>query len=120
LQYDLTKRYSLTLITGFTNLFVSEADRSDLGFIPAKAGFKAFVWNDEFYAMGEAGAAFTVTNGYNKTSLLLAPSIEYATTYIDISLRYEHYSYFPKMNNNGTIGNGIGQAAVRLAFGFQL
>jgi hypothetical protein len=75
LQYDLTKRYSLTLITGFTNLFVSEADRSDLGFIPAKAGFKAFVWNDEFYVMGEAGAAFTVTNGYNKTSLLLAPSI---------------------------------------------
>jgi hypothetical protein len=75
LQYDLTKRYSLTLITGFTNLFVSEADRSDLGFIPAKAGFKAFVWNDEFYVMGEAGAAFAVTNGYNKTSLLLAPSI---------------------------------------------
>jgi hypothetical protein len=120
LQYDLTKRYSLTLTTGFTNLFVSEADGSDLGFIPAKAGFKAFVWNDEFYVMGEAGAAFAVTNGYNKTSLLLAPSIGYATKYIDISLRYEHYSDFPKMNSNGTIGNGVGQAAVRLAYGFQL
>lgn len=120
LQYDLTKRYSLTLTTGFTNLFVSESDGSDLGFIPAKAGFKAFVWNDEFYVMGEAGAAFAVTNDYNKTSLLLAPSIGYATKYIDISLRYEHYSDFPKMNNNGSIGKGVGQLGVRLAYGFDL
>ena len=44
LQYDLSKRYSVTLTTGFTNLFVSKVDGSDLGFIPAKAGFKAFVW----------------------------------------------------------------------------
>ncbi len=127
LQYDLTKRYSLTLTTGFTNLFVSKADAfpgqstgKDLGFIPAKAGFKAFVWNDQFYLMGEAGAAFAVTNGYNQTSLLLAPSIGYATKYVDISLRYEHYSDFPKLNNDGTTGKGIGQAAVRLAYGFQL
>jgi hypothetical protein len=70
----------------------------------AKAGFKAFVWNDEFYVMGEAGAAFAVTNDYKQTSLILAPSIGYATKYIDVSLRYEHYSDFRKMNNNGTIG----------------
>jgi hypothetical protein len=120
LQYDLTKRYSLTLTTGFTNLFVSEADGSDLGFIPAKAGFKAFVWNDEFYVMGEAGAAFAVTNGYDQTSLILAPSIGYATKYIDVSLRYEHYSDFPKPNNNGTTGKGVGQVGVRLAYGFEL
>lgn len=120
LQYDLTKRYSLTLTTGFTNLFISEADGSDLGFIPAKAGFKAFVWNDEFYVMGEAGAAFAVTNGYDQTSLILAPSIGYATKYIDVSLRYEHYSDFPKMNNNGTTGKGVGQVGVRVAYGFQL
>ncbi|HEY4617173.1 MAG TPA: hypothetical protein VIH09_03165 [Flavobacterium sp.] len=120
LQYDLTKRYSLTLTTGFSNLFVSEADGSDLGFIPAKAGFKAFVWNDEFYVMGEAGAAFAVTNGYNQTSLLLAPSIGYASKYIDVSLRYEHYSDFPKMNSNGTVGKGLGQVGVRLAYGFDL
>jgi hypothetical protein len=31
--------------------------------------------------MGEAGAAFAVSNGYNKTSLLLSPSIGYATKY---------------------------------------
>jgi hypothetical protein len=120
LQYDLTKRYSLTLTTGFTNLFVSKADGSDLGCIPAKAGFKAFVWNDEFYVMGEAGAAFAVTNGYDQTSLILAPSIGYAAKYIDVSLRYEHYSDFPKMNNSGTTGKGVGQIGVRLAYGFEL
>jgi hypothetical protein len=120
LQYDLSKRYSVTLTTGFTNLFVSKADGSDLGFIPAKAGFKAFVWNDQFYVMGEAGAAFAVTNDYNKTSLLLAPSIGYATKYIDISLRYEHYNDFARINNNGTAGKGVGQLGVRLAYGFDL
>ena len=50
LQYDLSKRTSLTLTTGFTNLFVGD-DVPDLGFIPAKAGFKAFVWEDQFYVM---------------------------------------------------------------------
>jgi hypothetical protein len=48
------------------------------------------------YVMGEAGAAFAVTNDYNQTSLILAPSIGYATKYIDVSLRYEHYSDFRK------------------------
>jgi hypothetical protein len=42
--------------------------------------------------MGEAGAAF-VTNDYKQ---ILAPSIGYATKYIDVSLRYEHYSDFKK------------------------
>jgi hypothetical protein len=120
LQYDLSKRYSVTLTTGFTNLFVDKAAGSDLGFIPAKAGFKAFVWNDQFYVMGEAGAAFAVTNSYNKTSLLLAPSIGYATKYIDISLRYEHYNDFARVNNNGTRSDGVGQLAVRLAYGLEL
>ena len=120
LQYDLSKRYSVTLTTGFTNLFVSKADGSDLGFIPAKAGFKAFVWNDEFYVMGEAGAAFAVTNDYHKTSLLLAPSIGYATKYIDLSLRYEQYNDFTRVNNNGTQSKGVGQLGIRAAYGFEL
>ena len=121
-QYDLSKRYSATLTTGFTNLFVSKSDApfKDLGFIPAKAGFKAFVWNDQFYVMGEAGAAFAVTNGYHKTSLLLAPSIGYATKYVDISLHYEFYNDFARFNNNGSLGKGVGQVGVRLAYGFQL
>lgn len=122
LQYDLSKRYSLTATTGFTNLFVSESDApfKDVGFIPVKAGFKAFVWNDQFYLMGEAGAAFAVTNDYNKTSLLLAPSIGYATKYVDVSLHYEYYNDFARINNNGTLGKGVGQIGVRLAYGFEL
>ncbi len=120
LQYDLSKRYSVTLTTGFNNLFVSKADGDDLGFIPVKAGFKAFVWDDQFYVMGEAGAGFAVTNGYNQTSLILAPTIGYASKYIDLSLRYEHYSDFPRLNNDGTLGEGIGQIGVRVAYGFKL
>jgi hypothetical protein len=108
LQYDLSKRTSLTLTTGFTNLFVGD-DAPDLGFIPAKAGFKAFVWEDQFYVMGEVGAGFAVTNGYNETSFLWAPSIGYATKHLDISLRYEDYD---KFNTN--------QIALRLAYGFEL
>ncbi|WP_395075180.1 hypothetical protein [Flavobacterium sp.] len=119
LQYDLSKRYSLTLTTGFTNLFV-DGKNNDLGFIPAKLGFKAFVWNDQFYVMGEGGAAFAVINNYDKTSLLLAPSIGYATKYIDLSVRYEHYSDFAKLNDNGTIGKGFGQLSLRVAYGFEL
>jgi hypothetical protein len=120
LQYDLSKRYSFTLTTGFTNLFVSKVDGSDLGFIPVKAGFKAFVWNDQFYVMGEAGAALSVTNNYHKTSFLFAPSIGYASKYIDLSLRYEQYNDFTRLNNNGTQGKGVGQVGVRLAYGFDL
>lgn len=120
LQYDLTKRYSLTLTTGFTNLFVSEADGDDLGFIPAKAGFKAFIWNDQFYVMGEAGAGFAVTNGYKETSLILAPSIGYATKYVDVSVRYDHYNNFVGVNDNGSPHKGVGQIGVRLAYGFKL
>ena len=129
-QYDLSKRYSLTLTTGYTNLFVSKADvfpgqaeGKDLGIIPAKAGFKAFVWNDQFYLMGEAGAAFAVSNVDNtrdKTSLLLAPSVGYATKYIDISLNYTHYNHFDRLNNDGSIDKGVGQVGVRLAYGFKL
>ncbi|PXY45662.1 hypothetical protein [Flavobacterium hydrophilum] len=108
LQYDLSKRTSLTLTTGFTNLFVGD-DVPDLGFIPAKAGFKAFFWEDQFYVMGEVGAGFAVTNDYNETSLLWAPSIGYAGKHIDVSVRYEDYD---KFNTN--------QIALRVAYGFEL
>lgn len=129
-QYDLSKRYSLTLTTGYTNLFVSKADNfpgqvdgKDLGIIPAKAGFKAFIWNDSFYVMGEAGAAFAVSNVANtreKTSLLLSPSIGYATKYIDISVNYTNYNHFDRLNSNGSLSKGVGTVGVRLAYGFKL
>lgn len=118
LQYDLSKKYSLTFTTGFSNMFVSGKD-NDLGYIPAKAGFKAFVLKDQLYLMGEVGAAFAVTNDYNKTSLLLSPTIGYATSKIDISLRYDHFNDFP-VEKNGTIKEGLGLVSVRLAYGFKL
>jgi hypothetical protein len=114
LQYDLTQKTSLTLTTGFTNFFKDEAVK-DFGFIPVKAGFKGFIWEDRFYVMGEVGAGFAVTNGYDQTTLILAPSLGYATKFVDLSLRYEHYSDFV-----GTDGKGLGQIALRLAYGFKL
>lgn len=119
LQYDFSKRYSLTLTTGFTNIFVS-GENNDLGIIPVKLGFKAFVWNDEFYVMGEGGAAFAVTNNYNKNSVIIAPTIGYATKYIDFSLRYEIYTDFPYQTIDNTTKTGFGQLALRLAYGFKL
>ncbi len=118
LQYDLSKKYSLTATTGFSNLFVS-GDNNDLGYIPAKLGFKAFVLKDKFYLMGEAGAAFSVTNKHNDKSLLLSPGIGYATKYIDVSVRYEYLPDFPSIRNN-TADKGLGQVALRLAYGFKL
>ncbi|WP_347049979.1 hypothetical protein [Flavobacterium olei] len=114
LQYDLSQKTSLTLTTGFTNLFNGDKDElgndiKDLGFIPAKAGFKAFVWEDQFYVMGEVGAAFAVTNDYNQTSFLWAPGIGYANKYIDLSVRYEDYHDFR-----------TNQVALRVAYGFKL
>lgn len=118
LQYDLSKKYSLTFTTGFSNMFVS-GDDNDLGYIPAKAGFKAFVLKDQLYLMGEVGAAFAVTNGYDKTSLMLSPTIGYATDKIDISLRYDHFNDFPVEKNN-TIKEGLGLISLRIAYGFKL
>lgn len=128
LQYDLSKRYSITLTTGFTNLFVDgkrfDGSGNDLGFIPVKAGFKAFFWEDQFYAMGEAGAGFAVTNKYDDTTLIVSPSIGYANKYFDISLRYEYYADFPIYNTasvfGGTVNKGTGQLGLRIAYGFKL
>ena len=131
LQYNFSRRTSLTLTTGFTNLFVDKFERfdnqnlpanaefKDLGFIPVKGGFKIFWWEDSWYAMAEAGIAIPVTNDYNNSvgnSLILSPSIGYATKYVDLSLRYEHYTDFPTRDG----GNGVGQVALRLAYGFKL
>lgn len=115
LQYDLSKRTSITLTTGFTNLFIGD-DIKDLGFIPVKAGFKGFIWEDQFYLLGEVGAGFAVTNGYDDTTLILSPGIGWASKYIDLSLRYEHYNDFLDIDGD----KGVGQLALRVAYGFKL
>ena len=115
IQYDLSKRTSVTLTTGYTHFFIDEGF-DDMGIIPVKAGFKGFVWGDSFYLMGEVGAAFQVTGDNNDTSLLVSPSIGYATKCIDLSLRYEYYPDFLKESGD----KGVGQIAFRVAYGFKL
>lgn len=104
LQYDLSRKTSLTATTGYTHFFQKG---EDAGFIPAKLGFKAF-WGTQFYAQGEVGAAFGV-NGQLDNSLILAPSFGFANKFIDISVRYENYTEY----KTDMIG-------IRLAYGFSL
>lgn len=121
LQYDLSKRTSITLTTGYQHFFTPKVtfntgfstvtlNPDDIGMIPVKAGFKAFFWEDQFYALGEAGAGFIVTDQETEnTNIILSPGIGWASKYIDLSLRYEHYTEFE-----------TGQIALRLAYGFRL
>jgi len=117
LQYDFSKRTSIALTTGFTNLFIGD-DIKDIGFIPVKGAFKMFWWEDRWYGLAEVGVGFPVTNDYSgniDNTLILAPGIGYATKYVDLSLRYEHYTEFPAQDSRG-----VGQIALRLAYGFRL
>lgn len=115
LQYDLSKRLSVTLTTGYNHFMIDDRLDNlgfcDVGQIPVKAGFKAFFWEDQFYAMGEAGAGFTVSKNkpVDNTTVILAPSIGWANKWLDISARYEHYTEFE-----------TGQVALRIAYGFKL
>ncbi|MDN3706740.1 hypothetical protein QW060_06295 [Myroides ceti] len=104
LQYDLSQKTSVTFTSGYTHLF-QEGD--DAGFVPVKFGFKYFFANN-FYALGEAGAAIGATGDLNN-SLLLSPSVGFANKYIDISLRYENYTDY-----------NVDQLGIRIAYGFSL
>lgn len=103
-QYDFTKKTSITLTSGYTHMF---ADPEDVGFVPAKFGFKYFLGN-QFYLMGEAGVAFGV-KGNLDNSLIVAPVFGFANKYLDVSVRYEHYNDYE-----------TDQIALRLAYGFSL
>ena len=104
LQYDFTKKTSMTLTSGYTHLFL---DPKDAGFVPAKLGVKYFLGN-QFYVMGEAGAAFGVSNNID-SSLILAPAFGFANKYLDASIRYEYYNDYE-----------TDQIALRLAYGLSL
>lgn len=104
LQYDFTQKTSLTLTSGYTHLFT---EPEDVGFVPAKLGVKYFLGN-QFYLMGEVGAAFGV-NGNLDNSIVLAPVFGFANKYLDASVRYENYSEYE-----------TDQIALRLAYGFSL
>lgn len=118
LQYNISKTYSLTLTTGYNNLFVKD-DGVNFGYVPVKVGYKTFLFSNEFYVMAEMGGAFSTTKDYNNNSLMFGPSIGYATKYVDISLRYEFLKDFPVIKDN-TVDDGLGQIMLRLAYGFDI
>lgn len=118
LQYNISETYSISFTTGYNNLSV-ENDGKNFSYIPVKVGYKSFLFTNEFYVMGEFGGAFSVTKEYDQNSLLFAPSLGYATKYIDISVRYEFLKDFPIIKDNVT-DNGLGQVMLRLAYGFDL
>jgi hypothetical protein len=105
LQYDMSLKTSLLATTGYTHLFNN--DTGDLGFVPAKLGFKSY-FGDQLYVLGEVGAAIGLHQNMG-TSFLWAPGVGVATKHIDISLRYESLQKF-----------GTGQVALRLAYGYKL
>lgn len=120
LQYDLSEFTSFTLTTGYSHFFVKnefeDVGGEDLGFIPVKLGFKGFVVGKELYLLGEVGGAFDVTSDASQSSVLLAPGIGYATSSIDVSVRYE---FFPNWET-GPDDKGVSYLALRLAYGFKL
>lgn len=104
LQYDFSKKTSMTLTSGYTHLFL---DEKDAGFVPAKLGLKHFLGN-QFYLMAEAGGGFGV-NGPIDNTLIVSPAFGFANRYIDASIRYEYYNEYE-----------TDQIAIRLAYGFSL
>lgn len=104
LQYDISRKTSMTLTSGYTHLFVHGDDQA---FVPVKLGVKYFLGN-QFYIMGEAGLGIGVTSTLDNT-LLLAPAFGFANKYIDASIRYEYYNDYES-----------DQIALRLAYGFSL
>lgn len=104
LQYDLTRKTSLTATTGFTHLFSSEGD---LGLIPAKLGFKSF-FNKNLYFQGELGAGFGTHKGMGNT-FIWSPSLGFANKFIDISMQYQRFNDY-----------NTDQLGIRIAYGFSL
>ena len=116
-QYNISKTYSISFTTGYNNLFIEDA--KDFSYVPIKVGYKSFIFSNGVYVMGEIGAALSVTDEYKENSMLFAPSIGYATEYVDISVRYEFLKDFPAIRDN-VVDKGLGQIMLRLAYGFDL
>jgi len=119
LQYNISETYSLTLTTGYSNLFL-EDDGVSFGYVPIKVGYKTFLFSNEFYVMAEMGGAFSVTKAYGgENSIIFGPTLGYASKYIDFSVRYEILNDFPVIKD-GLADDGLGQIMVRVAYGFDL
>ena len=117
-QYNISETYSLSFTTGYNSIFVDN-DGKNFNYVPVKVGYKTFLFSNEFYVMGEIGAAISVTNEYSKSSMIFSPSLGYAMKNIDISIRYENLKDIPILKDN-VIDKGLSQIMVRLAYGFDL
>ncbi len=104
-QYNFDPKVSATLTSGYYHYFNTNPI-IDRGQIPVKGGIKYFA-GDNLYFMGEIGAGFfTRSNG--QTAFIYAPAIGYASTNIDLSLRYEA---------SAIQGGTTGFVALRFAYG---
>lgn len=117
-QYNISETYSLSFTTGYNSIFIDN-DAKNFNYVPVKVGYKTFLFSNEFYVMGEIGAAISVTNEYSKSSMIFSPSLGYAMKNIDISIRYENLKDIPILKDN-VIDKGLSQIMVRLAYGFDL
>ncbi|MFB9056903.1 hypothetical protein ACFFU9_09130 [Mariniflexile ostreae] len=125
LLYSISKSYSLSFTVGYNTLLVKDEnllvkdDAVNFAYVPVKVGYKTFLFQNEFYVMGEIGGAFSATKDYDKNSMIFSPSVGYASKYADISLRYEFIKDFPIIKNN-EIDNGYAQLMLRVAYTFDL
>ncbi|MBE7176041.1 MAG: hypothetical protein INR69_06540 [Mucilaginibacter polytrichastri] len=132
LQYDLASSTSLTLTSGYYNLFTKNlpvadvtggAKTQDIGIVPLKLGAKIFV-APNVYIHPEAGAAFSVRDRqegkfayYQKGAMLdAAAGIGYASdSGLDFSIRYEQF-----FKNESKNLQSLGFVALRVAYAFKL
>ncbi|WP_207420998.1 hypothetical protein [Desertivirga brevis] len=110
LQKDFYSNVSGLLSLGYTNFSLKGEDAGSAGFVPLKAGLKVFPM-ERFYISGEVGAGFG-TKENQKTAFVWAPGIGLGfNNGLDLGLRYEEFR---------NQGNGLGQVALRIAYGFNL
>jgi hypothetical protein len=114
LQYDVSKNVSLTLTSGYTNLFIKDdarlpGDPSNHGIVPAKLGVKLFFLPNIYFG-AEGGAGFETNYGEN-TKLILSPALGWANEHWDVGVNYTNYS--GQSDTYGTVG-------LRIAYGFGL
>jgi len=110
LQKDFYSNVSGILSLGYTNFSTEGENTGSVGFIPLKAGIKVFPL-ERFYISGEVGAGFGTDSG-QKTAFVWAPGIGLGfNNGLDLGLRYEEFR---------TNGFGLGQVALRIAYGFNL
>lgn len=125
LQYNISESYSLCLTAGYNNLSIKDDDlfvkNDDLNFayVPIKVGYKTFLFQNEFYVMGEIGGAFSTTRTYHYNSMIFSPSLGYASKYVDISLGYQFLKDFPMVKDNA-MDHGLAQLMLRFAYAFDL